>query len=215
MPKNTAEEILDTALKLAEQDRWEAVRLFEVARALGMTLEDVRSHYREKEDLVEAWFDRADSAMLREAEKPGFLELPACARLHCLIMAWLDALSAHRRPTRQMIFNKLEPGHLHIQIPALMRISRTVQWIREAAQRKPTFLLRALEETALTSIYLATFSYWMLDDSLNAADTRRFLDRALGVAERVAHFSGDRESNAPVMSTSAKPQVQPATEKRS
>ena len=62
--------ILDTALRLADASSWEAVRLHQVAAALGISLDDIRSHYREKEDLVDAWFDRADRALLEQARLP-------------------------------------------------------------------------------------------------------------------------------------------------
>jgi hypothetical protein len=86
-----------------------------------------------------------------------------------------------------MILGKCEPGHLHVQIPAVMRISRTVQWIREASHRDATYVYRALEETVLTSIYLATFIHWMADDSPDSERTRRFLDTLLRGAEKAAN----------------------------
>lgn len=185
MATSESDRIVDAAIALAEERAWEAVRLHDVAAALGVTLDDIRQHFREKEDIVDAWFDRADAAMLREAEAPGFLDLTPRERIRRLIMTWLGALAAHRRITRQMIYGKLEPGHLHIQIPGLMRVSRTVQWIREAAQRDATYVRRALEETGLTTIYLTTFFYWMNDASPGAIRTERFLDGCLGFAERL------------------------------
>lgn len=208
MAKNLslAQKILDTALALGEAQHWEKVRLHDVADALNLSLEDIRVHYREKEDLVEAWFDRADSAMLREASKAGFLKLSARERLHWLIMIWLEALASHRRTTRQMILNKLEPGHVHIQIPAVLRVSRTVQWIREAARRDATFLFRAIEETALTSVYLVTFLYWMRDDSPNAWNTRRLLDRLLSLAQPIIGFGGAKEPATQAMASAVEEQ---------
>ena len=182
------EAIVDTAIAIAERSNWEAVRLFDVAAELDIELDEIRIHFREKEDLVDAWFDRADSQMLRAAETVEFMSLPPRERLQLLIMCWLDALAAHRKVTRQMIGAKLEPGHLHIQIPAIMRVSRTVQWLREAAQRDATSVRRALEETALTTIYLATFAYWMQDDSENSQNTRDFLAHKLKYAESLDHL---------------------------
>lgn len=179
--------IVDTAVTIAERSSWEAVRLFDVATVLNISLDDIRLYFREKEDLVDPWFDRADSQMLKAAETIKFLSLSPRERLQHLIMAWLDALVAHRKVTRQMIGAKLEPGHLHIQIPAIMRISRTVQWMREAAQRDATFIRRALEETVLTTIYLATFAYWMQDASENSQRTRDFLEHKLLLAESLDH----------------------------
>jgi AcrR family transcriptional regulator len=181
------ERIIDAAIDLAERDSWEVVRLHAVAARLGITLDDIRCFFREKEDLVEGFFDRADQAMLRAADAPGFAALGTRARLNRVIMAWLDALAPHRRVTRQMIGGKLEPGHLHIQIPGLMRVSRTVQWMREAAYRDASHLRRALEEIATTTVYLATFCYWMWDDTPGSCDTRRFLDRELEIAEKASH----------------------------
>jgi ubiquinone biosynthesis protein COQ9 len=180
--------IIDAALALAGDKHWEAVRLQDVAAAAGLQMTEVHRHFREKEDIVEAFFDRADRAMLAVADTDEFRRLSSRERIHRLIMAWLEALQPHRRIVRQMITCKLEPGHLHVQIPAVLRISRTVQWVREAAGRQATFVHRALEETALTSIYVSTFIYWMRDRSENTERTRRMLARTLERAESFEHM---------------------------
>ncbi len=181
---DAAARILDTALDLADERSWEAVRLFDVAHAAGLSLDDIRRHYREKEDLVDAWFDRADQALLQAGTDPALAALPAAARIEHLLMIWLNALRPHHRVTRQMILGRLEPGHLHVQIPALLRISRTVQWLREAARCDATYLRRALEETALTAVYVTTFGYWLRDDSHESRSTRSLLRRLLAGWER-------------------------------
>lgn len=202
------ERIIDAAIEIAETSSWEAVRLFDVAIKLNSTLDDIRPFFREKEDLIDAWFDRADSLMLKVSEEEEFLTLPPQERLHHLIMAWLDALAAHRTVTRQMIGAKLEPGHIHIQVPAIMRVSRTVQWMREAAQRDATYVRRALEETVLTTIYLATFVYWMNDISENSQNTREFLAHKLQIAETLDHViygSNQQDTESQPLQVEAKP----------
>jgi len=184
---NLREAIVTTAVTIAERSSWEAVRLFDIAVELNITLDDIRTHFREKEDLIDAWFDRTDGIMLKAVEQDNFPALLPRERLHRLIMTWLDAMADHRTVTRQMIGSKLEPGHIHIQIPAIMRISRTVQWMREAAKRDATFLRRALEETALTTIYLATFVHWMFDESPGSQKTSDFLTQKLQLAEILDH----------------------------
>jgi hypothetical protein len=69
-----------------------------------------------------------------------------------------------------------------------MRVSRTVQWMREAARRDAVYLRRALEETGLTTIYLMTFFYWMQDDSPASIRTRQFLDNRLAAAEALSRW---------------------------
>jgi len=197
--------ILDIAIMLAEAKSWEAVRLQEVAGRASLTLEDIRAEFSEKDELVDAWFDRADRAMLTDAAALANARLARHQRMHRAIMTWLGALAGHRRVTRQMILGKLEPGHLHLQIPALMRVSRTVQWMREAAGYQAVFPRRALEETVHTSIYLATFSHWMSDDSVRSQRTHRFLQRQLkwaspvfscGIGSTQAHGHGYPPSRA-------------------
>lgn len=186
--ESTRDRIIEAALALAEQRSWERVRLHDVAAGLKLGLNDVRAHFSEKEDIVDAWFDRADAAMLDEAAKHGLPALSSRDRLYRLMMAWLAALAPHRRVTRQMIGGKLEPGHVHYQYAGLLRVSRTVQWWREAAQRDAALPWRALEETALTAIYLAVFFYWMRDDSENARRTSALLDGLLARAERLTRW---------------------------
>ncbi len=179
------ERIVDSALMLAARGSWEALRLSDVAAELKITLEDVRLHFREKEEIVDAWFDRADQAMLRAGADSELMTLTPRTRLHRLLMVWLNALATHKKVTRQMIVNKFEPGHLHYQWAGLLRVSRTVQWWREAARRNAVLPRRAVEESVLTSIYLAVFARWLVDDSENARDTAALLDTLLAGAARL------------------------------
>lgn len=171
--------ILDEALAQAEARSWEQLRLHRVAETLNITLDDIRQFYPQKDDLVEAWFDRADQAML-DADRPGeFFVLPLHERLQQIIESWLAALSTHRRVTREMLAYKFEFGHVHLQALGIMRISRTVQWFIEAAGHDVTGLQRIVDECALTSIYLATFARWLFDDSENSRNSKAGLDAAL------------------------------------
>lgn len=204
----TKDQILDAALALAARRSWESLRLHQVAAELQVSLNDVRAHFREKEELVDAWFDRADEAMLRASQQPGLTELAPRERLHRLLMAWLSALGPYRRVTRQMICGKFEPGHFHYQYAGLMRVSRTVQWLREASHRNADLPWRALEESALTAIYLATFFYWLRDESENTRRTSSFLDGLLVRAERMARYMpGLSDRDAKPMTAVATPPV--------
>ncbi len=181
----TLEEILDTALRLAADGRWDAVRLHRVAEMLGVSLGEIYLHVRQKDDLAEALFDRADRAMLAVADEPEFRFLLPRERLHRVVMAWLDALAPYRALVREMLLYKLEPPHLHLQVLGVLRVSRTVQWFLEAAGRRSMGLRRGLEEVAFTSLYLATFAYWLRDGSKDAERTQQFLRRRLeGLAGR-------------------------------
>lgn len=197
MDSQRRDTIVDTALQLADARSWEALRLYDVADALGTGLEEIHRYFPQKEDIVDAWFDRADGAMLRQAQRPDFRGLRSQDRLVQSLMAWLTALARHRRVTRQMIFNKLEPGHVHYQLSGALRVSRTVQWWREAARRDGVLPWRALEEATLTGIFLTTFCFWLRDGSTDAGDTRVLLARLLAGASYMADWlPGYRRSTA-------------------
>ncbi len=190
MSKTThqADTILDTALLLAENCGWESLRLHDVAQEMGVSLTRIQRHYRQKDDLVEAWFDRADRAMLKAANSSDFLSMDKAGRLHQLIMAWLDELARHKTVSRDMLLYKFEPLHLHLQVLGLLRVSRTVQWFLEAAHSQTTHVSRIAEETGLTSLYLLTFSYWIMDRSEKQKNTRQFLKRRLKQSRYIAEF---------------------------
>ena len=178
--------IVDAALRLGEERGWDAVHLYEVAQAMGEPLAEVARHFEHKDAVAEAWFDRAECMLLAAPQAPGWGGLSVAERLHGAIFAWLDALAPHRRLALQMLRYKLQPEHLHLQALGALRVSRTVQWVREAAALPATGWRREAEEAVLTTIYLATFARWLRDDSPGARDTRDFLTRWLARAEFVA-----------------------------
>ena len=195
--KLTRDSIVDAALELAARDGWEAVRLHQVATACGVGLDHIRSHFAEKDEIIDAWLDRADAAMLGHVDSGGVDGLPPHERIRRLILVWLEALIPYQRVTRGMIKHKLEFGHFHVQFPAVLRISRTVQWIREGAMLDAPLPRRALEETAMTAVFVKTFISWLRDDSAGCRRTRERLDRDLHVLETIARrvpggrFSGE------------------------
>lgn len=187
----TRSPIIDAALAIAHRaGSWDAVRLHEVAIAAGLPLAEVLREFPDRDALAEAVFDRADDAMLAAARDPVWADRSACDRLARTIFAWLDALAPDRPIVRGMLAYKFQPEHLHLQARGAMRISRTVQAMREVAQLQATGLRREAEETALTSIYLATVFSWLVDGSPGSQRTRDRLARLLALADRVGGWSG-------------------------
>lgn len=186
MTTNLADEILNKALLLATESSWEKVRLQQVADALGINLDDVRQHYRQKDDLAEALFDRADQAMLTISGSAEFKKLCGRDRLREAIMAWLRTLAPHRRTVIDIFKYKLEPGHIHLQTLGVLRVSRTVQWILEATGSKTSHLSRIMEELGTTSVYLTALVYWLRDRSADSRNTSDFIDRLLKKSGKLA-----------------------------
>lgn len=177
--------IVDAALERAETVGWGALRLHDVAADLDIPLAEIRIHFRDLDAVADAWFARADRAMLRRRDEAGFIDLPVKERLFIVITRWLDALSGHRAITGQILAAKCYPGHPQHVIPLIFTLSRTVQWIREAAELDAPGLRRAVEEWGLTALFAATVIRWLRDDSDHQERTRRFLGNRLDLGDRI------------------------------
>jgi len=179
-----ADRILETALAMAEVEGWSALRLRKVAAELKVPMSEVRTHYRDIDAVADAWFRRALDAML-QPPPGGFAEKPAHERLEIVILRWFDALAPHRRVTGQMLRAKMWCAHPHHWVPAIFNLSRTVQWIRDAAMLDARGRQRQVEEIGLTALFLATLRVWLRDDSEEQERTRAFLRKRLENADRL------------------------------
>lgn len=177
-----AARILDAALRLGERDGWDAVCLHAVAREAGISLAELGGRFRHKDDLAEAWFDRAELAMLRAADGPEWSALPPAERLRRALLAWFEAIGSRRAISVAMLRYKLQPDHLHLHAAGLVRISRTVQWLRETALLPATGWRRDAEEIALSALFVGAVGRWLLDRSADARHTRGWIGRRLAAA---------------------------------
>lgn len=182
MARTTPARILDTTLDIADDMGWGRLRLRQVAARLNLSMADIRKHYRDKDAIADAWFARADAAMLAKRGK-GFARLPATDRLYRVITAWLDALAPYRGVTGEMLGEKLYPGHPHHNLALVWTLSRTVQWIRDAAHLDATGRRKQVEEIGLTALFAATVFLWLRDDSVGQQRTRTFLADRLADAD--------------------------------
>jgi ubiquinone biosynthesis protein COQ9 len=175
--------IVDATLAEAEAVGWAELRLFDVAARMKVPLADVRPHFRDLDAVADAWLARGERAMLEAGDQPGFADLPPRERILRAMLAFLDALAAHRKATGQIFRAKLYFGHPHHNLGLLFWVSRTVQWWREAAQLRGDDRRRRVEEIGLSALFAATLAYWVADDSEGQERTRRFLDKRLNDAD--------------------------------
>lgn len=181
-PIALAERLLDAALHRAAIVGWDALHLYEVADDLGVSLAEVARHVADKHSVGQLLFDRADRALLDCANTAGWRHQGSTQRLEVSLLAWFHALAPHREQVRQILRYQLQPDHLHLQLQGVLRVSRTVQWWREASGLAATGLKRELLEATLTAVYLSTVVVWLRDDSPGHAGTRRWLAWNLALA---------------------------------
>jgi AcrR family transcriptional regulator len=186
MPNDSAlrDRIVDATIGLAETAGWEGVRLRIVAEQLGVTTADIVDLYRDVDEVADAWFHRAWRAMLAPPPE-GFAAMPAVDRIHMVMMRWFDTLAPHRKAAAEAIQTKLYPSHPHHWVPLVFNLSRTIQWVRDAAMLDARGLRRQVEEVGLTGVFLATLAVWSQDDSPDQQRTRDTLRRQLEAGDRL------------------------------
>ncbi len=185
-PAAEADRILEAALALGEERTWNAVHLYDIADHMHIGLADIERHYRNKDEIAEAWFRRADNALAACGDEPGWLSSSVRERLSRAIRAWFGALEPHKGLTVEMLRYKVQPDHIHLVIKGVLRTSATVQWMREVARVPSIGLRRELEEPALTAIFLSTLALWLTERTPGTPRAFKWLDAQLGLAERIA-----------------------------
>ncbi len=180
-----AERIVDAALKRADKAGRAHVRFHDIAGDLKISLAEVYATYADLDAVGDALLSRADRAMLEASAERGFARKPARARLSIVITRWLDALAPHRRIVGEMLRYKFQPAHVHLQAALVVRLSRTVQWVRGAARLDAAGRRRQIEEMGLTALFMATVMLWLTDTSEGQQRTRAILERRLASADRL------------------------------
>ena len=175
------ERIVDTALTLAEEKgSWSAVRLHDVAARLPVPTPEILDYYRDLDAVADAWFLRGLKAMV--GPKPAnFLDYPEWRRIEICLIAWFDTLAEHRRMSVQILRGKLHLSHPHHWVPMVFNLSRTIQWLREAAQLPAVYGTRQAqrEEVGLTALFVGALLIWTRDETAAQERTKRFLRREL------------------------------------
>ena len=177
--------VIDSVLDHASERGWDHVRLTDVAEELGVPLAEIAGQFAEKDRIADAWLDRANRCILTLAATKGFRALPVPERIEAAIMAWLGHLAGHKAVARDALVYKMRPAHLHLMAGLVVRLSRTVQWIREACDLDAAGFRKQIEETGLTTLFVSTVIYWSADRSENDEGTRRFLRRGLARSDRL------------------------------
>ena len=181
-----ADRIVDAAVALGEQRTWSAVHVYDIADHMGIPLAQIERHFRNKDEIADAWFRRADHAIAACASEPRWMSLTIRERLSRAIRAWFAALEPHKAVAIEMLRYKVQPDHIHLVVKGVIHTSATVQWVREAARVPSTGLKRELEEPALTAIFLGALASWMTEKTPGTPRTWKWMERQLTFADLIA-----------------------------
>jgi AcrR family transcriptional regulator len=175
------ERAVEAALALAAEVGWAQLRMHMIADRLGVPLVELGREFRDPDAIANAWFAQVLERTLRQAS-PQTDGLAADARLLQVMAAWFRALEPHAAVSRDMLRLKLHPTHPHHWLPMAFDLSRLMHWFLDAARIEGTGLRRALQEIAITSLFLRTLARWAWPGQPDAGRALRALERQLRLA---------------------------------
>jgi ubiquinone biosynthesis protein COQ9 len=179
--------LLDAALEEAAFDGWTRSTLARAAHAAGLSEgEALLAAPRGAVDLIDAWFDRAETAMVRALrDAPPGTKVRTRATL--AVRARLDAMAEHREALRRAAVTLALPPH----VPDALRIGwRAADKAWNAMGDTSTDHNWYTKRAILAGVHAATLAFWLQDDSLDSAPTWAFLDRRIGDVMRFEQVKG-------------------------
>ena len=173
--------VLEAALLHAAFDGWSRRTLINAASDAGVDPATARRLFPQGGDSLLEWLDDwADRRMLEAVDPEELQRMAVRRRLATLVRARLDLLAPHREAIRRAALARGLP-------PNVARSSRTIwrtvdrMWVAAGLGGSPQegFSYYSRRNT-LAGVQVATFLYWLDDQSDGSADSWAFLDRRIG-----------------------------------
>ncbi|MEK6638482.1 MAG: COQ9 family protein [Pseudomonadota bacterium] len=162
--------------KHAAFDGWNQKAVENSASALGIDPVVAALVFASKTDMIDAWFASVDAAMGTAVPPEALAPMKIRARITALVEARLAHVAANREALRRALAILAMPQNLPLAGRLVWRAADTM-W--RAAGDKATDYNHYSKRTILGSVYTATLSVFIDDESEGHADTRAFLARRI------------------------------------
>jgi len=157
-------------------DGWTERAIAMAAAELGVPAERGRIAFAGAVDMIDAWFDALDKAMLAAFSPARITEMKVRDRIRALILFRLEALAPQREALRRALSILAMPHN----VPAAASLAwRSADRIWLVAGDTATDFSHYTRRVTLIGVYASTTLVFLDDASEGLADTRAFLDRRL------------------------------------
>jgi ubiquinone biosynthesis protein COQ9 len=162
-------------------DGWTERAIAMAAAEIGVPADRARVAFKGAVDMIDAWFDALDKAMLAAFPPERIAEMKVHERIRALILFRLEALTPAREALRRA-FSILAMPHNALAGAGLAWRSADRIW--RLAGDTATDFNHYTKRATLIGVYGATSLVFLDDDSEGLAETRAFLDRRLDGVKR-------------------------------
>jgi ubiquinone biosynthesis protein COQ9 len=186
--------VIIAAMDLAQSPGWGEVSLRDIADASGCSLAEVMGRFETKQDVVAAFNDEIDRAMLEGAGNVEREQSPRDA-LFEVIMSRFDLMMPYKAALKAIA----KEARRELVLPDLGRLGaqmKTQNRILQAAGVDHEGAALALRQLGLAALTNQVFLIWLDDDDPGMARTMAALDRRLRQGERTMTFLDDVAQSA-------------------
>lgn len=174
--KLTPEKIVQATLKLAGEQSWEHISLYDIASDLDVSLSDIFDVVEDKQDILGFYGRHIDKQVLAQMGQFGDGDSKKDI-LFDVLMDRFEILNENRAALLSILKSfKFDPKQALFSAPHLCK---SISWMCEAANVNTFGWRGAMKITAITGIYLNALRVWMRDETQDLSKTMAVLDKSL------------------------------------
>ncbi len=192
--------LIDAAMELVAQQRWEDITMTDIALKAGLTLTDFRDCFPSKGAILGGFAKLIDKKVL-SGGSDDLLGEPARDRLFDVLMRRLDAMEPYRDSLREL--NQWVRRDPATAVALNSTALNSMRFMLEAANIESEGTLGAVKLQGLVLAWQRIVSIWLDDDSPDRERTMAALDRELERGGRLVERAEDIDRLAAPLRTFA------------
>lgn len=177
------DKLIDAAMMLSTEQPWSSVTVRDIVEAADVPLSDFVANFSGKQDVLTAFARRVDGIVMASEADWDSEETPR-DRLFDIMMRRFDALTPYKGAIKALMREARRNPSL--AMGGGCQVSRSMQWMLEAAGISNAGPLSRARTSALSLAYLSVLRTWLQDDSVDQATTMAALDAQLRRLEELA-----------------------------
>lgn len=174
------DQVIDAALRLADDRRWRDISLGDIAAEAGITLPQLYPMFASKGAILRGLSKRIDEQIIAGTDADASQE-PTRDRLFDILIRRFEALKPHRMAIASIVRDVATAPPLGLA--AGCTLMRSMAWSLEMSGVSSSGPCGLVRTKGLAAIYLSALAVFLRDDSEDLAKTMANLDRNLGRAD--------------------------------
>ncbi|MGI5493010.1 TetR family transcriptional regulator [Microtetraspora malaysiensis] len=194
MAEKTRERIVATALRLFKERGFEATTMRAIAAEAGVSVGNAYYYFSSKEQLIQAYYDRAQGEHEAACRELLAVETSFAARLSGVLRAWVRVSEPYHEFAAKFFKHAAEPSNPLSPFSAESAPAResAIAIYREVVEGSADRIdseLRAELPELLWLLSMGVVLFWVHDTSAGCERTYRLVDRTVPLLDRLVTLS--------------------------